>query len=276
MILGERAMRRQAALVLFALFGACHVEKAPETVNALARHFWRHFDDADAAMLNEAIDNLHAAVEGDALKPGAHKEGKIDALLLEDIAGLPIEPTPEIKKARGFFVLTHMKCTLEQAERVTYSTKQAALHPGVYDSYERTFASDFDTYRSRAEPTLIWNTHFRATILGASYTADSHSDMRFVAPSKATTDRAFVVTRTFQPRPANFPGDAALDQDYEIEVLYPTADGTTMHFFGIWRDIYIGAFSIQDEITLAVAVNELVKWDARSSETCQLGLVDSD
>lgn len=238
----------------------------------LARYFWNHFD-ADPAVIAEAVDALHEGGKAERLLGGQHKEGKLTALQPEDFHGLELEITPNTAKARGFYVLNNMECPLEYAERITNSREQRTVHPGIYDEYHRDFLDDFDAYDTRATDRLSWHSTFKATILGAQYAAESNETMRYIRPSVKTGGREFVLAKTYQVRPAIFSGDNALDQDYEIEVFYPASDGTTLHFYAIWRDIHIGAFSILDEPTLSIVVGEIVKWDVRSSEVCQAGLV---
>ncbi len=270
MIASGRSGRTLAVLAV--LLAACRVEKAPERVDELARYFWRHYS-SEPRIIAEAVTALHTAGNADALLGGKHVEGTLTDLLAEDLHGLDIEHVPDPNKARGFFVLMNMPCSLQAAERVTSTRDQPAIHPGVYDEYQREHTLDFEAYDDRQSTELAWETRYRATILGASYNAENRTTMRYVAASPETQGKPIVLARTYQVRPATFMGDHALDQDYEIEVLYPASDGTTMHFFAIWRDIRIGIFSIQDEVTLAVVVAELVKWDQRSAEACQHGLV---
>jgi hypothetical protein len=250
------------------------VEKAPTQVDDLARYFWLNYE-ATPDTIAQAVDTLHTAAGGEKLLGGQHKSGKIGSLQAGDFDGVALEVTPAPAKARGFYILHNMPCPLADAERITDSRAQATIHPGIYDSYHRDFTLDFDAYDARQSDALAWETTYKATILGAQYSAESRETMRYIAASHKTGGRTFVLAKTWQVRPATFSGDNALDQDYEIEAFYPASDGTTMHFYAIWRDIHIGAFSIQDEITLSIVVDQLVLWDDRSAEVCKNGLVDA-
>jgi hypothetical protein len=258
-------------VLLSALLVACQVEKAPQEVDALARYFWLKFD-ASPEVIADAVDALQLASDGEALLGGKNKNGKLSDLQPEDFEGLPVEHIPDPSKARGFYVLSNMECPLEMAEKVVYSTEQDKLHPGVYDAYERTLTMDLNAYTTRAQDRLSWESAFKVTILGAQYSAQSSQGLRHIAASKKTGGRAFSLSKTWQKRPAVFSGDNALDQDYQVEAFFPASDGTTMHFHAVWRDIRIGAFSIRDELTLSIVVNELVKWDQRLAEVCKTGL----
>ncbi|MBW2258794.1 MAG: hypothetical protein JRI25_30070, partial [Deltaproteobacteria bacterium] len=45
----------------------CNVDPAPEDVDALTHWFWQHFDDEDETVFAEGLENLHVALDADAI-----------------------------------------------------------------------------------------------------------------------------------------------------------------------------------------------------------------
>lgn len=254
---------RPAIVSLLVLFTstACAVEPAPEDVDGLLRWLFRNHAAADDVAVAEAFataDETLGALDDP-------RTGTISSLTEDDVAHVERETSPDPADAQGFFIATRFPCSIERMEEIVTEPDQNAQYE-AYDSYERTYTSDIDAYFERSSPTLTWDIDLQATPITATYTALFTGGVRRVEESDAA-----LLQHTWMPEPAVFEQEGnVFEQDYQIEAYFPRGDDV-VHLYGMWRQMEIGQFTIEDDVFLTTLVEGLIDWDRRTEELCAAG-----
>jgi hypothetical protein len=270
-----RALTAVLFVSLFAgLTGCGHVDAAPMTVDGLIHYFWDHYSTGSDEEIAMGVRSLHT--NGHADKLGDAQGGSFSHPTADELGIVGLQDH-DPKKARGMYVFDVIHCSLDQVEKIVAALDQDKLYTGVYDSYDRKYTSDFDTYMSRKSPTLTWDVDIAATILGAHYTESLHGGLRRVEPidTMATPFGPTLMARAYMPSPAQFPGSGKTwNQDYQIEVYYERAMGETVHLYGIWRQMDLGTFlnlNTDNDEVVSTIVGHLVDWDNQTVALCKAG-----
>jgi hypothetical protein len=257
-------MRLFAVVALVcALAGCAPTEPAPEDLDGLAHWFWRNQGLASHAELLDAVDTLDAVV-GELDEPRTGTLG----LLSEDEANVvERDRDQDPADAFGFFIASRYPCTLERMEEIATTPEQDELYPGVFDEYQRTDTADRSAYFARQSDTLTWDVALSVTPVTSQYRANSKGGVR----RPVDDGRSAITQTTWLPSPADFDDESShFKQDYQMEVYYPRGDDV-VHLYGMWRDMKVGIFSIEDDAFLGALVSGLMDWEARSAELCAEG-----
>ena len=248
-------------------------ELAPEAVDANLRWFWVHGDAADDATLVDAAGKL--AVSGKADTRTTPLKGQMrDRLVAADLTNVGLEAN-DPSTARGVLVVNMFDCTLDKLQAILISKEQITQYPDVYKSYVRSYTSDADAFVGGAKNTLTWDVDVQAALpVDDVYSSLLHGGLRRVpAPADSPTKGPFLIARTWLSAPASFPATSTsyFKQDYQIEVFWEQSPGRIFHGYGMWRDIKVGGFglTIEDNGFLNIVLDNLVKWDDRTTELCK-------
>ncbi|MCC6807431.1 MAG: hypothetical protein IT381_08405 [Deltaproteobacteria bacterium] len=253
-----------AALVL----SACYVERAPATVDELVRATWTVFDKTPADIAAFAT-NAHEVLKGDTRKTTPAR-GRVKSLSDTDLAAFVVA-TKNPPKARGIYVYDRLDCTIAEIENLATAPNQKELFPGLYDDYTREYFSDRDAFLAGAMNRLQYATTLKASVVGNQYTSVATVEaLRVPAPDAETIPTGpMLMLRQFLPGAAEFRGDGDFQQDYQVELFYPIPDGTTMHLYGVWREMRVGTFSADDDVTMTLILDGLIDYDKRMEKHCQ-------
>jgi hypothetical protein len=259
------------SVVIFWSMLACKaIEPAPTELDDLAHYFWRDFD-AEGELLAPGLVNLHSAIGGDDLEDkldGSISDLSADQLELVGMGDLsPSRPA-------GIFIANVVNCSLEELEEHSYALNQGELHDGTYESYDRSYTSDFGAYTSGQVDSLEWESTYAVKGLGVEYAATIDGRMRYLpaidAESSPYGDAVFV--RGVLAEPAYIEGsdkERGLMQDYQMEVYYERAPRETVHFYVIWRDmIYTSSIDFDSESAQRLVIDGLYDWDEEAEEWC--------
>ena len=252
------------------LLGACRaVEPVPEDLDGLVHYLWQRADTGEDADVAEAVDNLHAAIDGDNLE--GIVEGLVSSLSVEEVADLGRDVDPST--ATGVVIADWIDCTRPQLEAVLAYEQQDELYVGVYDLYEREMLGSGEDFLAERTDRLGWDLVYQTSLLGAGYTVNSQTLMRRVA-SVPTEHGPALVLRAHMTEPATFDNPDSnnyLDQDYHLEAYWPH-DGGMLHVYALWKDTRMLGFEDEGESTQRIILNNLADWDEGTSQICQEGL----
>lgn len=243
---------------------ACRgVDEAPQDVDTLLHVLWAAYEAATDEEMVAHIDAVEAAV-GPLTEVS---DGKVSSLTRDEVALVGrtgVDPSVAV----GVTMMGPVACGLEPFEDIVEFQDQELLYP-VYDTYNRTYATDLDPWQDGVVDTLDWEVAFSATVLLISYEAHLLGGLRRIP---ASSGRRALLARTWMDRPAVFGGDQTWTQDYQIELFWPQGDGTLGHLYGLWRDVDYGAMSMQDEDIQRLMLNSLEDWDRDTDQLCADGL----
>jgi hypothetical protein len=247
------------------------VNKAPADQDSLGRALWSAFREDDAT-LREHVLAAHDVFLAEDLKNG-ERSGSLSDLRADDLRMLDdLAPIPDPSRARGYFFMRRVRCSFAQMDSAFATPEQTKLHPKVYDAYQRRYDGDVDAYLAGGVATISWSTDISATILGSKYEETLRIDMRRIK-GEGTRD-PLLVSRAYMVRPAVFAnGSDVFAQDYVLEIVYPLDAESMVYFYLGWREMKIGTFSTDDDLTLAVTFGQLSSFQGRVEDACRSGRI---
>jgi len=269
-------MRVRGTLPLLAPLAACQVHPAPEDLDSLMRTLWSDVTERRDDLLRRDLATIDEILDLDAIADRSI-EGTQTSLLPEDVAditfltakGAPAQP-PDISEAIGLHIIDRIPCTEAALLDVMLHKDQMEIY-GSYDAYERTYDDDPEAFRNGEVDQLTWTGSIDATIpLAGTYTYDFRAEARRVSLDEGTG----FLTRTWMPTPATWTKEKPIfDQDYQLEVWRPTADGEAMiHIYPVWRVMEALGFTMSDTPMQTTTLSQMAKWDRRTGELCTEGL----
>jgi hypothetical protein len=272
-----------AAALVFAT--ACNVEEAPEDLDGLFHWFWTHYDEEfaddivteyDGGSDEEialAVINAHEVIDGDHLaeaETGALSDfsrGEMDLVSMRSTAD-PDDPD-------GMYVINAFVCSLDELRAILARQDQDQLYEGEYDTYDRTYTSDYDDFASGESSTLAWKVEMEAEwMAGASYTEVLRGGLRWVPEIDEDTTPwgPVLMARTWLPQAADFENDDFyFDQDYQIEVFWERSPNQIVHLYGLWREAGFLDASTDDDTIVHHMTEALAEWDDTTAEICASG-----
>lgn len=264
-------LRALALLLATCWLVACPSEtrsEAPGDLEGLARFFFAQQLSASDEELDEAIGNTHAVL-GELLGDEPHAVGALELLDEEALAAAGVsDADPSL--APGMFLAKRFRCDLDVLAEILTHPDQPAVHPGVYDSYDRAFDDDRDAWLARDEDVLRWQVTYEATPTATQYRARTKSGVRHV-PKLAASVGPSIVQRTVLREPAAFDGDPdnhVFDQDYQSEVFIDVGEGEVLHFYGLWRFMQLGIVSVHDDVFVDFQLDGMIQWDDQTEAAC--------
>lgn len=254
-------------LLCTALLNACHVDKAPATVDEAVRQLWSEYERSDTDVAAFA-KNVHTLLKGDRHKvdPLRGRVSELEAAALETV----MASAKNASRAEGIYLYDYLNCHVEDVARIATAPNQKELFPNLYDDYTREYFADRDAFLSGAMNRLQYQTTMKASVLGTSYTSVSPVEARRVPLLEGTSVPAgtMLMLRQFIAAPADFRGDGEFRQDYQIELFYPLPEGGVMHLYGIWREMRVGVFTVEDDVTVALILDGLYGYDRTMEKHC--------
>lgn len=254
----------RASCSVFALLAlACKpVDPAPESLDALLHYVWSQLDAGEDAELSDALDNLHAAIDGDTLEERI--DGAVTDLSVEGAALVGVDLDPEA--ASGVFMARVLACDLGLLEEILASEHQEQLYEGVYSNYSREFLSDEEAFLAGTAPRVDWRNTYDTSVLGVDYGAITLGALRRVP--EVDDGRAGLISRAVLEEPVVFDGGQHhLDQDYHLEMYWPRG-GELLHVYALWKDQKLLGFDDEGEGTQRIMLNNLSNWDNDTEALC--------
>ncbi|GEM_PF-962026 len=243
------------------------VEPAPRDLDAIIHWLWMHYEDATDEELITVVGNLEVAVDAPNLLYPMQRS--VSDMSREEVAAVNMDVDPSI--ASGVVSITTITCSAEGGDRVVRAPNQAELYPGAFDSYQRTFKTDFDGYVARSAPLLAWTADITSTLLTNTFTERVESGLRWVpaATTGENTRGPLFLSRTWLPSPAVFerPGNE-WSQDFQIEVFWRRDDTHIFHMWTMWRYLRIGNLSTNDDSVIEIQLSRMVDWDNNTGQLC--------
>ena len=259
-------------VVLATSTGCKKVEPAPKALDRLFPYFFTEIDEGADEDLAFGIRELHRVMQVEDVED--LMDGSISKLNRSDLAVVGLEDN-DPSKASGVYMVNRVECGLGQLEKILYHKSQDDLYEGVYDQYTREYTSSKQAYVDRDTMELTWDLDYDATIVGKSYSSRVKGKLRRVPDlgNEETPFGAFLITRAYIPRPAQFEsGNTSLSQDYQIEMYYKIADGQVLHAYGVWRQAdFGGGIDSDNEGTQRLLLNSMADWDDDTEKLCAEG-----
>lgn len=245
------------------LLAACaEPEPAPRDLDELAHAMFADYTAVDGEALAADVVELREAVVDEAALP-------LDGTL-SDLGAAEVEPTGisrdyDWSLAQGLYTLGWIDCSFDELERIYSSTEQDLLYEGNYESYERSYTSDFDAYADRQTDRLSWDTHYSVDIFVVQYTADVWSGQHYVPDDGAGP---YLYSQTLMPEAATGTDGLSFDADLQIEAFYPH-EGGMVHLFAMWRRFVIdGLYSTDEDGGQQIIIDNLHKFDDDTTAIC--------
>jgi hypothetical protein len=252
--------------MLFFLACAAPPVEAPDDLDGLFHYFFLNYASATDAELSAAALKL-APLVNEATRGTVSDltEAEQDTLTELVEVGDPAEAT-------GIYITGPVACDWLPFEQIHYDTEQEALYEEAsgeekYIAYDRVYTSDLPAYEARTEPYLSWDTTYTINPVAAEYTAHIDGGMRYV-PATEDFD-AFVVERNSLPQPATFEAEGSdyFAQDYQLDVLLPTATGSA-HAYAVWRDLSSLTLTDESEGVQNLILDGLEEFDRDTETIC--------
>jgi hypothetical protein len=249
------------------LLSACRsVEPAPETLDGLFHTFWDGWSKADDEVVAANIELGHGFVDADAWTEPVF--GTVSDLTPEQVEefGIGLDPAT----ASGMYSINMLPCAIDDLEPVLWAANQDELYTEVYEGYERTFTSDEQAYAAGTTDLITWTAEIQSELLGTNFTEHLIGGIHRTPASEASPRGKLLVQRTVMDGPAEFENDSkSLNQDYQIEVYWERVPGETMHLYGIWRELDLGAgLTMENTEVQRIILNNFVKWDEKTVDNC--------
>ncbi len=259
-----------ALLALLAGSGCQELDPAPDDLDGLFHYLWTHFDAGLDEELAEAGVHLHAAIDGDALDEPV--EGTISDLTREDLDAVAMPADTDAGRPVGLYLLSPLACALADVEAIVTDADQAGLYPDDYDAFARSFEGDPGAFLARDEDRLAWVDEIHDGLMAEHYVMASHGGVRRVPELDAgrSPHGPLLVQRAWLPEPAAWEGDSDYywDQDYQLDVYWEPAAGTTLHVVGLWRSVGMGATTSDHELMQTMILAAQRSFDERTAELC--------
>lgn len=257
-------MNVRALVAVSALAWAGCVGEAPKELDALLHYFWDNYD-APHAMIEPAVDNLHAAIGGETIRD--HKGASLTSLEQHEVDMVHIAWGPKAKNASGIYMAKSFACDWSELEKLTYWQDQKSLHDSAYESYMRTYTSDFDAYLGRKTDALTWDSHYKTKIAASTFTNDSKNGMRVWQGGRWP----IMLVRSWLTDKSDASSGSDFSQDYQLEVYYRRDDGRIVHAYAIWRDMNVGGITDDQDFFQSTMIDQMSKWDSDNEDLCAAG-----
>ncbi len=258
---------------LLALVACTAVEPAPAELDDPLHWIWQRYDEGSDQELAEGIRNLDAAVDGGAIDEAF--DGSVSRLTADEAALVGVtDRDPAL--APGVFLVNAFECAFGQLEEILSYQQQEELYDNVYDSYTRQFDTPRGEWLGAPDGTLTYDILYAASLLGASYDAESEGALRRVPDlgEDGLPWGRFIAQRSYMPERAAFEegSNKTLDQDYQLELYWPRGGDRVVHVYGMWRQAdFGGGFDMEDEGSQRLLLNSLLDWDDNTAELCAEG-----
>ncbi len=260
----------------------CTVHPAPEDLDQLMRTLWSDVTERRDDLLRRDVATIDDILDLSNLDKGESRGSQSD-LLPEDIAdiafltpsGDPAEP-PDPALATGIHIIDEIPCTETQLLDVMLEPDQNEIY-GVYETYSRTYDGDPQDFRDGKVDIMTWKGDIDAFIpfpVISTYTYAFRAEARRVELDEGTG----FLTRTWMPTPSTWDKDGPeFDQDYQLEVWRPSADGKSfLHIYPVWRVMKAAGFDMETAGMQNITLEQMEKWDQRTAELCTEGLHPAD
>jgi hypothetical protein len=280
------ALAGSSSLLLAGPGCSCGGEPAPEGLDDLSTFIWDRFEPAEGlgagaqeTELRDAVVQLRAQFDELQIEADAPFTGTLDRIskerveTLEDIRGLD-----KIDLVQGFTISNVATCTQQQTINLMLSNKALEVHPGVYETYEKTFdnVDEANAFRARDEAadTVGWTTEYRIQPppLGSAYNATLTGAARRVR-DEADPAKDILLTRTYLTDVV-FDGGGEFDFDAQLEVYFTRDDGTPAHFYAMWRRMKFGPVDSSNDVFIDQTLSGFVDWEKEADVACESGLAD--
>lgn len=254
------------------LLACAPLDPAPADLDGLLHYLWDHYDEGTDEQLAEVQRNVHAVL-GETLTETI--DGTVTDLDAEQVALVEMtDVDPEA--AQGLFIARPVACTLEQLERVVSYLEQIELYPDAYETYSRSYTSDYDAYMARETPFLSWEIENTNTLLGAWYSSVAIGRLRYLPDlgSELTPFGPSLHSRIVMTEPATFEegSSKSLVQNYQLELFYERSAGELVHVYATWQEgDFGGGVSTEDEAVQRLVVNNMAAWDDDTEALCAEG-----
>lgn len=246
----------------------CAVDPAPKDADGVLRWEWLNAGKATDAQMLDALEHLHAAVDGDTRTEEI--DGTLEPLRDGDTDIVPMEHPGNPATAHGLLIVRVVHCPFDETVRQFFEADQKKLHPS-YDSYSREYLSDVAAWHDSRANTLDYLSTYRVSLLGSSYVATIHGQARRVPARRAGTPPGpLVVTRQWLPKDGVFTGSDTdfFRQDYQVQMFWERKPGEVMHAFGLWRDLRFAGFTLDDDTFVSGSLSSLSKGDDDIENAC--------
>lgn len=244
---------------------------APAGLAENLRWTWLHAADGSDAQLLEGLEALSAAAKADTRS--APLKGQLPLRLERADVEAAVGMSPEVDPAgaRGLLLLNPLRCTLAAAAPLLASADQAALHPGLYDAYARSFRDGArpEAFAEGREDRLSWTAEWEAHFPPSDgYRANQPGELRRVGGR-------LLLRRTWLSAPARF-GEGSgsrFPQDYQVDLYWERAPGELFHALGAWRELRVGSIGLttEDDAVFSPMLDRLVELDAELEHACDGG-----
>lgn len=267
-------MRRIVVIaVSIGAVGCRKIEEAPKQLDALLHYLWVAFEENDPDVLAEGVRNLDRAIDAASLEDP--EDGTVTSLSKEEAALVGVTDR-DPRDAAGVYLNNRFACGRADLEAILTHPDQALIYEGVYDAYARDFEGDRQQFLDGATDELDWTLEYTASILGATYVANSTARLVRLpdAGPQVTPWGPVIFARTYMPHPAAFETDnKSMEQDYQLEVYWERDPGEIVHAYGLWRQADFGSgFTSDDTAVQRIVLNNLADWDTTTEETCAEGV----
>ncbi len=272
-----------AAALVFAT--ACSVEEAPTDLDSLFHWFWTHYDEEISEDVSTEYDggsdteialgviNAHEVVDGDHVAEA--EMGLLSDFSRAEMDLVGMRDTADPAVPDGMYVVNAFVCSLDELRAILVRQDQDQLYEDNYDSYDRSYTSDYGDFASGESSTITWTVDMEAEwMAGATYTETLHGGLRWIPEVDEETSPwgPILMARTWMPDEAEFDNDDFyFTQDYQIEVFWERAPSQIVHMYGLWRQAGFGDLSTDDETIAYNILGALADWDDTTAEICADG-----
>lgn len=245
---------------------------APTELDENVKWFWVNSTQLDDAALNDGAGKLATAGHADAWVMSL-KGRTSQKLSASDLAAANITSELDPAETHGLLAVNMFDCTLPKLDKILADRDQFNLYAGVWDSNERTFTSDHDTYLAGSVATLSWDSTIKVSFpVGDQYTSLIKGTLRRVPAPAGSTRGPMLLARTWLDHPATFGSNSSsyFKQDYEIEIFWEQSAGKIFHAYGMWRDVKVGSFglTLDDNGFTNLTLGNLISWDDKTAALC--------
>ncbi len=260
--------------LLVPLAGCKPLPEAPRDIDALAHFFFLEFDEGAPELITDGGDKLLECAD-ELAWTGAQGAGEEMSGALTDIGEdhrvtVGLDPDVDYSWVNGVYeLLPQPGCSVADLEAMYLVDDQPSLFPGQYDAYSRNHVGDKDCYATGDCDSHLYEITIEDKLIGKSLVYTLVIEVRRVVDEVLGT---MVVVRTFMPEPGEIGGetDAAtfFDQSYQVEVFTPMADGTALHFYGLWNSGGLKGIDPDNPIWENEYLDGLQDWNDRVGELC--------
>jgi hypothetical protein len=254
--------------MMLAVLTACATpEKASEEIDGSLHWFFANFETATDDEMRDAVLDLDLGVAA---------TGTVGDLTADEQATVELDSPRDIADVTGLFITGPVACTFEDNEIVHLLLDQNGVYEEAtgkppYDEYERVYTSDDAAYLARETSFLWWETTYTVTPVFQQYTAFIVAGVRYV-PEKDGVG-PILIERDHLPSPATMTGQTEdfFDQDYQIDIVVPDGEDSTLHAYAMWRDLQSAGLQDEDKGVQNLLLDGLDDFDRDTEKVCALG-----